>query len=126
MSAISGVRLGLTVKIFGAMAAVVTVVLAGFLALATSGANRTADEALARALANSREAARLFVQAEQAKLASGAAAAVQVPAFLAAIVSGDTPSVLDEAIQFQEILGAGYTLITDRSRARRGTPWAGR
>ncbi len=125
MSATSGVRLGLTVKIFGAMAAVVTVVLAGFLALATSGANRTADEALARALANSREAARLFVQAEQAKLASGAAAAVQVPAFLAAIVSGDTPSVLDEAIQFQEILGAGYTLIADRNgvlRARTDRP----
>ncbi len=127
MSATSGVRLGLTVKIFGAMAAVVTVVLAGFLALAAAGADRTADEALARALASSREAARLFVQAEQAKLASGAAAAVQVPAFLAAIVNGDTPSVLDEAIQFQEILGAGYTLITDRNgvlRARTDRPGA--
>lgn len=125
MSATDRIRVGLTFKIFGAMAAVVTVVLAAFLALATASANRTADEALTRALASSREAARLFVEAEQAKLASGAAAAVQVPAFIAAIVSGDTPSVLDEAVQFSEILGAAYTLITDRNgvlRARTDQP----
>lgn len=125
MSATDGLRVGLTLKIFGATAAVVTAVLAGFLALAAVSADRTADEALARALSSSREAARLFVEAEQAKLASGAAAAVQVPAFIAAIVSGDRPSVLDEAIQFREILGAAYTLITDRAgvlRARTDQP----
>ncbi len=127
MNATSGPRVPLTLKIFGATAAVVTVVLAGFLALAASSADRTADGALGRALASSREGARLFVQAEQDKLASGAAAAVQVPAFIAAIVSGDIPSVADEADQYREILGAAYTLITDRGgvlRARTDQPGA--
>jgi len=122
-----GRRFGLTFKIFGAMAAVVAVVLAGSLGLAALLASRTADVTLGRALASSREAARLFVEAEQAKLAAGASAAAQVPTFLAAVVNGDPGSVLDQAIQYQEILGAGYALITDRSgvlRARTDRPGA--
>ncbi|MEK7667394.1 MAG: protein kinase [Gemmatimonadota bacterium] len=120
-------RLGLTLKIFGATGAVVAVVLGGFLLLASTRATRTADAALRRALTASREAARLFIEAERAKLASGANAAAQVPTFIAAVVSGDAGSVLDQAGQYREILGADYTLITDRDavlRARTDRPGA--
>ncbi|MBI1723474.1 MAG: protein kinase [Gemmatimonadetes bacterium] len=114
MSATSaGRRVGLTLKIFAATALVVVLVLAAALVLTSVGARRAANEAVDSRLANTSEVARAFIDAEKAKLASGAAAAAQAPTFIAAVVSGDPSTVLDQAQQYREILGADYTLITD-------------
>jgi hypothetical protein len=67
-------RFGLTLKIFGASALVVAVVLGGTLALASSQATRSADQALRQRLQNTSAVAGFFIDAENAKLASGAKA----------------------------------------------------
>jgi serine/threonine-protein kinase len=123
----TGRGFGLTLKIFAATALVVAIVLGLALVLASLGARRTANESLERSLANTDEVARAFIEAEKAKLASGAAAAVQNPNAIAAIVSGDASTVFDQAQTLQQTLGADYTLITDNQavlKARTDQPGA--
>jgi HAMP domain-containing protein/predicted Ser/Thr protein kinase len=106
-------RFGLTLKIFGASALVVVLVLGGSLALVSSRATRTADEALSRRLDNTVAVAGRFIEAENDKLASGANVAAQVPTFIAAVAAGDRSSLIDLAGTYRDLLGASYTLITD-------------
>jgi HAMP domain-containing protein/predicted Ser/Thr protein kinase len=108
-----GHRFGLTLKIFGASALVVVVVLGGTLALVSARAARSADEALGRRLDNTVAVAARFIEAENAKLASGALVAAQVPTLIAAVARGGTNSLLDLARTYRDMLGASYTLITD-------------
>jgi HAMP domain-containing protein len=122
-----GRRFGLTLKIFGASALVVAVVLGGTLAVVSAGATRTADEALHRRLDNTVAVAGQFIEAENAKLASGALVAAQIPTFIAAVAKGGTNSLLDLAASYRDLLGASYTLITDNQavlRARTDDPAA--
>jgi serine/threonine-protein kinase len=108
-----GRRFGLTLRIFAATAFVVALVLAGSVLLVSLGARRAAEQAVDSRLANTGEVAREFIEAENAKLASGARAIAQATSFLAAVVTGDPSTVLDQAQQYREILDADYTLITD-------------
>ncbi len=71
----SAPRVGLTLRIFGAIALVVALVLGGTFGVAAVRARAAAGDALTRALTGAREAARLFIDADRGKLASGASAA---------------------------------------------------
>ena len=118
---------GLTMRVFVATGLVVAVVLGGALLLTSFGARRAANDALDRRLATTGEVARKFIEAENAKLARGAAAAAQNASMLAAVVGSDRSTVLDQAGQYQQILEADYTLITDNQavlRARTDQPSA--
>ncbi|HVO35674.1 MAG TPA: HAMP domain-containing protein, partial [Gemmatimonadales bacterium] len=108
-----GRRLGLTLKIFGASALVVAVVLGGTIAVVSARATRAADEALHRRLDNTVAVAGSVIEAENAKLASGADVAAQIPTFIAAVQKGGSSSLLDLATSYRDLLGASYTLITD-------------
>ena len=118
---------GLTLKIFGASAAVVVVVLGGTLALASSQASRNADLVLQERLRNTGAVAGRFIAAEDEKLASGANVAAQIPTFIAAVQKGDPGSLVDIARSYRDLLGADYALITDADgvlRARTDRPGA--
>ena len=106
--------LSITLKIFTATALVVVVALAVTIAVTALLARQNAQRALDRRLQNTAEVARRFIEAENAKLASGASAAAQNPNFIAAIQAGGG-NPLDQAENYKEILGASYTLITDRA-----------
>lgn len=105
---------GLTLKIFTATALVVVVSLAVTIVVTALLARQNAERALDRRLQNTAEVARRFIESENAKLASGAAAAAQNPNFIAAIQAGGA-GPLDQAVNYAEILGANYTMITDRA-----------
>lgn len=128
MSATEGPRRGgLTLRLFIATALVVAVVLGGTLAVVGVIARGNAERALDERLANTNRIALEFIEAENAKLAAGAAAAAQVPTLIAAIAAGDPSSVLDQANTYAEILNADYTLITDNQavlKARTDRPGA--
>ena len=79
MSGTKGPRFGLTLKMFGASALVVAVVLGGTLAVVSARATRAADEALHSRLDNTVAVAARAIDAENAKLASGADVAAQIP-----------------------------------------------
>jgi HAMP domain-containing protein/predicted Ser/Thr protein kinase len=120
-------RFGLTLKIFGASALVVMVVLGGTLALASSQATGNADRVLRERLANTSAVAGRFIAAEDAELASGADVAAQIPTFIAAVQKGDPGSLVDLASSYRDMIGADFTLITDRYgvlRARTDRPGA--
>ena len=122
----AGGRGGLTLKVFAATAGVVVTVLAVALLLTSIRASQTATAAIDRQLANTGEVARQFIEAENAKLASGAKVAAQNPNFIAA-VAGDPSSVLDLATTYQEMLDADYVLLTDAGgvlKARTDRPGA--
>jgi len=122
-----GPRLGLTLKIFGASALVVAVVLGGTIAVVAARATRAADDALHHRLDNTVAVASGAIDASNAKLASGANVAAQIPTFIAAVTSGDRSSLIDNATTYRDLLGASYTLITDADavlRARSDRPEA--
>ena len=119
MSDTRRLRLGLTLKIFGASALVVAVVLGGTIAVVSARATRAADEALHTRLDNTVAVAGRVIEAENAKLASGANVAAQIPTFIAAVTSGDRSSLIDNANTYRELLGASYTLITDANAVLR-------
>ena len=119
-------RFGLTLKIFGASALVVVLVLGGTLALATVQASHNADAALDRRLLTTREVVGRLIAGENAKLASGAHAAMQNPAYIAEFHTGGS-AFLDLATTFRGVLGADYVLITDNQavlKARTDAPGA--
>ena len=105
---------GITLKIFLATALVVVAILAVTIVVTGLLARQNAERALDRRLQNTAEVARRLIEAENGKLASAAAAAAQNIQFIAAIQAGGGNS-FDQAINYQQILGAGYTMITDRT-----------
>ena len=112
-------RFGLTLRIFLATAVVVALALGGALVLTSLRARQTANAALERQLGNAGEVVRSFLLAEQGKLASGLAAAVQNPNYVANLGSGQPGAFIDQAGTFQEQLGADYVHITDAAGIRR-------
>ena len=128
MSATSRRGLGLTWKVFAATATVVVAVLAIAIAITSAVAQRSAEHELDRRLENTARVAQQNLDAENAKLAAGAAAAAQNAPMLANIVSGDRSSVFNQAEEFDSILGTSFTLITDNRgvlRARTDDAGAG-
>ncbi len=118
-------RFGLTLKVFTATALVVVAVLGAILVLVTALARSNADAALDERLAVTSEVVRDFIEAENRRLAAGAAAAAQNSFMLANVIAGSGADVLDQATEYRAILGADYTLITDRQgvlRARTDRP----
>jgi serine/threonine-protein kinase len=105
--------LGLTLKLFVATATVVVAALVVTLLVAGYVARQNAERALDQRLTITGEVARRFIEAENGKLASGAAAAAQTPTLIAAIPRSDAGSLLDLANTYKDILRADYTLITD-------------
>ena len=97
MSDTRGPRLGLTLKIFGASALVIAVVLGGTIAVVSARATRAADEALHSRLDNTVAVAGSVIEADNGKLASGASVAAQITPFIAAVTSGDRSSLIDNA-----------------------------
>jgi eukaryotic-like serine/threonine-protein kinase len=114
-----GPRIGLTLKIFGTTALVVVAVLAGVLALTSLRARQTAEATLDRQLRNAGQVVRAFLVSEQAKLASGLAAAVQNPNYVANLTSGEPGAAIDQADTFAEQLGADYVQILDATGIQR-------
>lgn len=106
---------GLTLKVFAATALVVVAVLGVAILITATVASSTAERALDEALKNTGEVARQNIEAENAKLAAGAAAAAQTPTFIAAVVVGNPGDVLDQAGVYKEILHSSYTLITNNA-----------
>jgi serine/threonine-protein kinase len=104
---------GLTLKVFAATALVVVAVLGVAILITATVASSTAERALDEALRNTGEVARQNIEAENAKLAAGAAAAAQAPTFIAAVVVGNPGDVLDQAGVYKDILHSSYTLITN-------------
>ena len=129
MSGTEGRRgFGLTLKVFAATALVVVAVLGVAILITATVASSTAEHALDEALRNTGEVARQNIEAENARLAAGAAAAAQTPTFIAAVVVGNPGDVLDQAGVYQEILHSSYTLITNNAGvliARTDRPGAG-
>jgi HAMP domain-containing protein len=105
--------LGITVKIFIATALVVVVLLGVTILVTSLLAKQNAERSLDRGLQNTSEVTKRFIEAENAKLASGAAVAAQGPTFVAAVVTGNPSTVFDQAGVYKDLLGASYTLITD-------------
>ena len=103
----------ITLKIFLATALVVAVVVGVTLYVTGVLARQNAERALDRRLQNTAEVAQRFIEAENAKLASGAAAAAQNPNFLAQVLS-DANNALDAATTYQQVLGSDFTLLADR------------
>lgn len=119
---------GITLKIFAATTLVVVAVLAVAIAITAAVAASNAERNLDEALQSTGEVVRQSIAAENALLASGAAAAVQNPNFLANVVSGDRGTVFDQAQTYGEIVGADFTMITNAAgvlRARTDNAGAG-
>ncbi len=112
-------RFGLTLRIFLATALVVALALGGALVLTSLRARQTANATLERQLGSAGEVVRSFLEAEQAKLASGLAAAVQNPNYVSNLSSGQPGAFIDQAGTFREQLGADYIHITDAQGIRR-------
>jgi serine/threonine-protein kinase len=104
---------GLTLKVFAATALVVVAVLGISIVTTATVAGSAAERALDEGLKYTGEVARQNIDAENAKLAAGAAAAAQNTNIMAAVVTGDPGTVLDQANVYREILDASYTLVTD-------------
>jgi hypothetical protein len=118
--------IGITLKIFLATALVVVVLLAVTIVASSALARQNALRNVDRRLQNTAEVTQRFIEAENDKLASGASAATQNPNFLAAVLLGGSNS-LDQAVNYQEILDADFTLITDKAgvmQARTDRPGA--
>jgi len=116
---------GLTWKVFAATAVVVVAVLVLALVITAAVARSNAERSLDQRLANTGEVVRRFIEAENDKLARGAAAAAQFSPSIAAILKNDPGTDLDQAQVYQQILGADYTVITDNQavlRARTDRP----
>jgi serine/threonine-protein kinase len=83
------------------------------LALTSVRASQTASAGIDQRLTATARVARRFVEAEGDKLASGAAVAVQIPPFVASVLSGDPSTALDQAQVWGEVLGADFTMFVD-------------
>jgi serine/threonine-protein kinase len=105
---------GLTAKVFAATALVVVAALALALVLTELVVRPTVRRALDERLAGSSDVVRLLIEAEHARLASGAAACARTQAVSMAVVAGDSGTVRDQAELCRAILGADFTLISDR------------
>ncbi|HXQ29840.1 MAG TPA: protein kinase [Gemmatimonadales bacterium] len=122
----SGIRFGLTTRVFAASTLLVVAVLGLTFGLTSVRANRSADEAVHRALANTRRAATDFLAARTRTLASLSRVSGAVPQFRERLLtSRDRADVLDQATEYRSLIGAAWILVTDNDgilRARTDYP----
>ncbi|MBI4501472.1 MAG: protein kinase [Gemmatimonadetes bacterium] len=113
----SRVRFGLSTKIFLATAAVVIVVLGGALLVTARRANQAADESIDKALAATRSAIEDALQRRSGTLVHASAVLARVPQYVARISEGlrtdNRSTLLDQADEFRQQIGADWTLLTD-------------
>src|SRR5437667_12015735 len=107
-------RLGLRAKIFIAASLSVVRVLGVTLGLTSLVANRTADEAIRRALAGVRRGVQAFLAGRTATFAGMSAVSAQVPQFRERLLQASQRSnALDQAEEHRRLLGAAWVLITN-------------
>lgn len=113
-SATKTARLGLGARIFIAATLSVVGVLGVTLGLTSFQANRTADEAIRRALAGVRRGVQAFLTGRTAAFAGMSAVSTQVPQFRERLLKGSERSnVLDQAEEYRRLLGAAWVLVTN-------------
>src|SRR2546425_12793284 len=114
-SATRPTRLGLGAKIFIAATLSVAGVLAVTLGLTSLVANRTADEAIRRALAGVRRGGQAFLAGRTATFAGMSAVSAQVPQFRERLLQASQRSnVLDQAGEHRRPLSAAWGAITNK------------
>src|SRR5438128_3200990 len=107
-------RLGLRAKIFIAATLSVVGVLGVTLGLTSLVANRTADEAIRRALAGVRRGVQAFLAGRTATFAGMSAVSAQVPQFRERLLKASQRSnALDQAEEHRRLLSAAWVLITN-------------
>ncbi len=113
-SAIRGVRFGLAARIFVASALLVVAVLGATFGVTALRANRTADESIHGALANTRRAVTDFLSAHTRALAGLSQVSARVPQFRERLLtSRERANVLDQAQEYRDLIGAAWILVTD-------------
>ena len=107
-------RFGLAGKIFLASTVLVVAVLGVTFGVTSIQANRTADAAIQRALANTRRAVDDFLGAQTRALAAVSSVSAGVPQFrdrlLRATTLGDR---VDQAEEYRDLIDAAWVLVTD-------------
>ncbi|MGH7646313.1 MAG: hypothetical protein ACREMR_12100, partial [Gemmatimonadales bacterium] len=107
-------RFGLAGKIFLASTVLVVAVLGVTFGVTSIQANRTADAAIQRALANTRRAVDDFLGAQTRALAAVSSVSAGVPQFrdrlLRATALGDR---VDQAEEYRDLIDAAWVLVTD-------------
>src|SRR5437867_12161832 len=113
-SGTSAVRFGVAARIFLASALLVVVVLGATFGVTSLRANRTADESIHRALANTRRAVADFLAARTRALAGLSQVSARVPQFRERLLtSRERANVLDQAQEYRDLIGAAWILVTD-------------
>jgi serine/threonine-protein kinase len=106
---------GLAGKIFLASALLVVAVLGGTFGVTSIQANRTADAAISRQLANTRSAAEDFLAARTHTLAGMSTVSAGVPQFRERLLrSKNRGDVLDQAQEYRNLIGAAWVLVTNQ------------
>jgi methyl-accepting chemotaxis protein len=105
---------GLAAKIFAASTLVVVAVLTASFGLTSLQANRTADEAVRRALDRTRRSVQAQLQARERAIAGISAASAAIPTFRDRILESEELSDrLDQADEYRDLVGATWALVTD-------------
>jgi serine/threonine-protein kinase len=92
----------------------VVAVLGATFGITSLRANRTADESIHRALANTRRAVADFLAARTRTLAGLSQVSARVPQFRERLLSSpDRANVLDQAQEYRDLLGAAWVLVTN-------------
>jgi hypothetical protein len=111
---------GLAAKIFAASTLVVVAVLTASFGLTSLQANRTADEAVRRALDRTRRSVQAQLEARERAIAGISAASAAIPTFRDRILESEELSDrLDQADEYRDLVGATWALVTDDQGLRR-------
>ena len=105
--------LGLGAKIFAASTLVVVAVLAASFGLTSLQANRTADEAVRRALDRTRRSVQAQLEARERAIAGITAASAAIPQYRDRVLSDKLEDRLDQVDEYRELVGATWALVTD-------------
>ena len=117
MRAIAFPTTGLAVRVLAAALALVAVVLATALLLATAGARRGADAAARQELEQAADLTAQLLAGRGRSLAGGARVFVQGPYFRALVAERRRDDILDQAFEASEQLEADWVFITDERGA---------
>src|SRR5206468_7507970 len=102
--------------IFLASALLVVAVLGATFGVTSLRANRTADESIHRALANTRRAVTDFLGARTRMLAGLSQVSARVPQFRERLLtSRERANALDQAQEYRDLIGAAWILVTNEA-----------
>ncbi|HEX5830603.1 MAG TPA: serine/threonine-protein kinase [Gemmatimonadaceae bacterium] len=107
------VAFGLTWRVFVGTAAIVTMVLAAALLVASNSVRRAGDESMREALEQSTDLVAQFLAGRERSLGGGARVFVQRPYFRALVAEQRRDDLLDQAFEAAAQLEADWVLITD-------------